>query len=403
MRLSWWQFFGRLSACACASILTTLVDAAHADDAGAPSADAGAGDTQDAAGDAPAAGATGWVLTFNDEFDGTAIDTCKWQFRYKWGERVINHELEAYVSQADESQAFTLDQGVLHIVGRKQPGTYAGQTLAYTSGLLVSFYEQKYGFFETRSRMPKGSGLWPAFWLLHAIGYPDISEIDVLEWISPNPTTVFMTDHFGTSYAMDHWTQFLYRSPDVSDAFHTYGVDWESDRIVFYVDGAEIGRTTDPGQLHDTPMYVITNLAIGGNLPGNPSPTAVFPASYDIDFIRVYQRDGSNPAPLPPPDSLASLLDAGPCLAPSDRDASVDAGVDADAALSADEAGSDAALPAPDAGTSVDAGVPRRLVVGGGCACSAPTGNASSFLGGAAAMGGMIGLGILRVRRRRSR
>jgi MYXO-CTERM domain-containing protein len=395
MKLSWWQFLGRLSASACALTVTTWVEAACADDASAPSADAGAANIQDGAGDAPDAGTTGWLLTFNDEFDGTAIDTCKWQFRYKWGERVINHELEAYVSQADESQAFTLDQGVLHIVGRKQPGTYAGQTLSYTSGLLVSFYEQKYGFFETRSRMPKGSGLWPAFWLLHANGYPDIHEIDVLEWISPNPTIVYMTDHFGTSYAMDHWSQFLYRSPDVSDAFHTYGVDWESDRIVFYVDGVEIGRTTDPGQLHDTPMYVITNLAIGGNLPGNPSQTAVFPASYDIDFIRVYQRDGSNPTALPPPDSVASLSDAGPCLAPPDTDASVDAG--------AVDANADAALPAPDAGSdaSVDAGVSQRLVIGGGCACSTQTGSASSLFVGAAAFGAMLGLGILRGRRRR--
>jgi beta-glucanase (GH16 family) len=328
-----------------ASPVTALADAdatpdsgpSSVDDAGDPGADA----TLPAVAPDADSGTSGWVLTFDDEFDETAVDTCKWQFRYKWGERIINHEEEAYVSAANADQAFTFDNGILHIVARRQPGTYAGRTLPFTSGLLVSLHEQRYGYFEIRSRMPKGYGLWPAFWLLHAVGYPDIHEIDIDEWVSQTPNVAYQTDHFGTNYDTDsRETQVTFTAPDLSDAFHTYAVDWEPDRLVFYVDGMEMGRTTNPGELHDMPMYMVANFAVGGDWPGNPPTIQMFPVSYDIDFIRVYQRVGSEGAPdasvVVPPDFPAPSFTGGACP---------EGGVDTDGGDGAEGGWADGATP----------------------------------------------------------
>jgi MYXO-CTERM domain-containing protein len=243
----------------------------------------------------------GWTLTFDDEFDESSIDFCKWQLRQKWGEKVVNNEREAYVSAADASEAFTFDNGLLHIVARKQPGLYGGVIQPYTSGLLASVHNQKYGYYETRSRMPSGSGLWPAFWLLHTPAYPDIHEIDIMEWISLSPDVVFMTDHFGTNYDTNSFqSQVTVSATDFTTAFHVFGLDWEADRIIWYADGIEVGRVTSPNTLHDVEMYVVVNLAVGGDLPGDPEPNAVFPASYDVDYVRVFQRNPSNPDGPPP-------------------------------------------------------------------------------------------------------
>jgi beta-glucanase (GH16 family) len=158
--------------------LLALPEDSRGDDAGNP-ADAAAGIEASTAG-------SGWTLTFDDEFDESSLDFCKWQLRQKWGEKVVNHELEAYVAAAQADQAFTFDNGILHVVARKQRGVYGGVVQPYTSGLLASIHNQKYGYYETRCRMPTGSGLWPAFWLLHTPAYPDIHEIDIMEWVSPS-------------------------------------------------------------------------------------------------------------------------------------------------------------------------------------------------------------------------
>ncbi len=331
------------------------------------------------------ASSPGWTLTFDDEFDESSLDFCKWQLRQKWGEKVVNHESEAYVSAADASQAFTLDNGILHIVARKQSGVYGGVTEPYTSGLLASLHNQKYGYYEARTRMPSGSGLWPAFWLLHTPAYPDIHEIDIMEWISPSPEVVLMTDHFGTSYDTNSLeSQVTFSANDFTTAFHIFGLDWEADRIVWYADGAEVGRVTAPNTLHDVEMYVVVNLAVGGDLPGSPEFGAVFPASFDVDYVRVFQRDVANPDGPPPfgpslpiPTSLQAAageecpVDGG---SPDGGDAEE---VDAQ---SSDDAGSGAA----DAGARPG---PPTFSVRGGCDCSTTRSTGSPVLAFLGAMG----------------
>lgn len=226
----------------------------------------------------------GYTLTFHDEFDAGSLDTTAWKRRYKWGEAVINNELQAYVDDA-----FSVSNGRLSISGKHVSGAYAGQTLDYTSGVICSVHEQKYGYFEARLKMPKGKGLWPAFWLLGAVGTQGVNEIDIHELLGHEPNKVYMTVHWGPSYDQGHESDGSeFTGPDFSADFHTFGLSWTSSQIVWTVDGVERKTYSGPG-VPNVDMYVILNLAIGGNWPGAPDASTAFPATYEVDYVRTYQ------------------------------------------------------------------------------------------------------------------
>src|SRR5512140_605484 len=211
----------------------------------------------------------GWQLTFHDEFDGTSLDPAKWVKRYKWGEAQVNDELQAYVDDA-----FQVQGGVLDIVGTKAAGEYAGKTFSYRSGVMGSVFEQRYGYFEARLRIPAGQGLWPAFWLLGKNGSSGVNELDIQEILGHEPRTAYMTIHWGTDYDAGHesdGTSWVSPVP-FSDGFHTFGLEWSPDAVVWTIDGVEHLRHTGAG-IPQVEMYVILNLAIGGGWPGAPDQT----------------------------------------------------------------------------------------------------------------------------------
>lgn len=259
----------------------------------------------------------GWRLTFHDEFDGSTVDTAQWVKRYKWGEAPVNGELQAYVDDA-----FEVRDGVLSIVGERRSASYAGQTFDYASGVLCSRLEQKYGYFEARLKVPAGQGLWPAFWLLGKTGSPGVSEIDVQEILGSEPSRANLSVHWGTDYGTGHRqdaTSWL--GPDFSADFHVFGLEWSQDALVWTIDGVERKRHTGPG-VPQVPMYVILNLAIGGNWPGPPDDTTPFPARYQVDYVRVYARpsDGASHAgcgggQVGPPSLLGALAALAPLSA----------------------------------------------------------------------------------------
>jgi len=213
----------------------------------------------------------GWQLTFQDEFDGAQVDAAKWVKRYKWGEAQINGELQAYVDDA-----FQVQNGILAIVGDKRTASYAGQTFQYASGVLCSVLEQMYGYFEARLKVPAGQGMWPAFWLLGKNGATGVNEIDIHEILGHQPSTVYMTVHWGTDYSAGHQSDgSSWVGPDFSAGFHTFGLEWSPDSIIWTIDGAERKRHTGAG-VPQVAMYIILNLAIGGTWPGAPDGTTPF-------------------------------------------------------------------------------------------------------------------------------
>jgi len=253
-----------------------------------------------------------WKLTWNDEFNGSSVDTNHWTFdigngNNGWG----NKELQYYTAQP---QNVFVSNGLLHIVARRE----SCQGCRYTSAKLRTrgHFSQKYGRFEFRARLPQGKGFWPAFWLMpdQAIYGPWAAsgEIDVMENKGDNPSEVMGTIHFGgTSPHNTHSEGPAYNFPagDSVTNFHLYAVEWTSNAIRWYVDnhlyetqtnwwsaGGSDGATVRhpfPAPFNQ-PFSLIVNLAVGGDFDGNPDGATVFPGEIQLDYIRVYDE-----APVP--------------------------------------------------------------------------------------------------------
>ncbi len=222
----------------------------------------------------------GWALTFHDEFNGDALDTSKWLDRYWHGRTHSNNEKQYYAPDG-----YKVEDGLLKLIAEKRP--MGG--MPYTSGMVCSFdrFAQQYGYFEIRARFPAGQGIWPAFWLLpSAKQWPP--EIDVLEVLGHEPEKVYMTNHWRNAQGKHRSKGGRFQGPDFSRDFHVFAVEWTSEAIVWYVDGVERFRSSE-GLPHE-PMYVIANLAVGGDWPGDPDETTTFPGILEIDYIRVYKR-----------------------------------------------------------------------------------------------------------------
>jgi beta-glucanase (GH16 family) len=244
-----------------------------------------------------------WKLVWSDEFngpDGSAVDSSKWVQETGgggWG----NNELEYYTRRPQN--AF-LEKGnlVIKVVEEKYSGS-DGVSRNYTSARLKtqSKFSQTYGRFEARIKIPRGQGIWPAFWMLGAdikrVQWPACGEIDVMENIGKEPAMVHGTIHgpgyngangIGSSFALPGGERF-------ADDFHIYAVEWEPNTIRFYVDD-HLYATRTPADLpkeakwvYDHPFFILLNVAVGGDWPGNPDSTSVFPQTMLVDYVRVYE------------------------------------------------------------------------------------------------------------------
>lgn len=236
-----------------------------------------------------AAGRTGWRLTFRDEFDGNRLDRGKWNDHFQ-GRRTNDPELQHYAEDAHE-----VGGGRLRLKAEKR--AVGGKP--YTSGMIASFekFSQKYGYFEIRARCPAGKGLWSAFWLLPEVEdrskpqwwkehWP--KEIDVLELLGHEPSKAYFSVHWLGQPDKHLFNTMSWKGPDFSGGYHTFAVRWEPGECVWYVDGVERARANEG--VPDVRMFVLANLAVGGDWPGDPDRTTAFPASMDIDYIRAWQR-----------------------------------------------------------------------------------------------------------------
>ncbi len=183
---------------------------------------------------------------------------------------------------------FSIANGALTINANRTPAAELANVYnqPYTSGMINSAKnaEFKYGYIEFRADFPAGKGLWPALWLRSADSSVQ-SEIDVVEFLGHLPNALFQTVH--TSDGVVHKVV-RQNVSDLSVGMHTYGVDWQPDRITFYLDGKAMGSMATPASTQ-IPMYLIANMAVGGTWPGNPDSTTRFPAEMKIDYIRVWQ------------------------------------------------------------------------------------------------------------------
>lgn len=185
---------------------------------------------------------------------------------------------------------FRVERGILHMTASHKPRTPELSGYQYVSGMISSQYtfQQQYGVFEMRAKLPAGRGLWPAFWLLPANkGWPP--EIDIMEILGHEPSTLYTTMHTKESGKYAKTDIPGTHIPDSSKDFHTYAVDWGPKETVFYFDNKEVARRATYSDMHQ-PFYILANLAVGGGWPGSPDASTKFPADYEIDWIRVWQR-----------------------------------------------------------------------------------------------------------------
>jgi beta-glucanase (GH16 family) len=227
-----------------------------------------------------------WILTFEDNFELTSLDTNKWHPHDHFC-GVRNNELQAYIPEN-----VIIENGLCKLKCEKKNANYGYCGLSsivkeYASGIIISMnkFDQKYGYFEIRCKIPKGKGYWPAFWLLPYNKWPP--EIDILEILGHEPNKVYMTNHYIVN-GQHQSTGSSFLGPDFSKDFHTFGVEWDSLKLVWYVDSIERFRSTNG--IPQEPFYILINLALGGSWPGSPDSTTIFPGFFEIDWVRAYKK-----------------------------------------------------------------------------------------------------------------
>lgn len=236
-----------------------------------------------------------YQITWQDEFNGQAgqsPDAANWVFDIGngdngWG----NEELQYYT---DRPENISLDgNGNLAITARRESG--------FTSARIKSkgLFDQAYGRFEARIKMPWGPGIWPAFWLLgnniDEVGWPQCGEIDIMEYRGQQPSLIYGTVHGpGYSGGGSVTRSFGLEKSRFDVDFHIFAIEWGTDFIHFFVDGT-LYQVLTPEDVtgkwvYDHPFFILFNVAVGGGYVGFPTDETPFPQTMLIDYIRVYKE-----------------------------------------------------------------------------------------------------------------
>ena len=252
-----------------------------------------------------------YKLVWSDEFSGEELNREDWNVELHepgW----VNAELQEYV---DSEENIYLEDGKLVLRPVK---TVSGNEVSYTSGRVNTQNKHNftYGKFEVSAKVPEGKGYLPAFWLMAADEnvygqWPRCGEIDIMEVLGGTPNKVHGTIHYGHNSSSGHKESqgtYVLENGAFSDEFHTYTCEWEPGKITWYVDGVKYheenrwysAMTDGTGKLSypapfDQPFYIILNLAVGGSWVGYPDETTDFEnQTYEIDYVKVYQKDNYN-------------------------------------------------------------------------------------------------------------
>lgn len=270
----------------------------------------------------------GMNLIWQDEFNGTSLDTSKWNYEqgyylnddpntWGWG----NAELQHYT---DSAQNVFVQDGKLNIRALNDPKSFPqdpNRFAQYSSGKIntKNHFTLKYGRVDFRAKLPTGNGIWPALWMLPQDSpygtWAASGEIDVMEARGRLPGSTSGAVHFGGTWPANQHISGEYHFPEgqnINNDYHVYSVVWEEDNIKWYVDGKFFFKVTNeqwyslaapnnPNAPFDQPFYLIMNLALGGNFDGGISPNpSDIPATMQVDYVRVYKENGSgNPGNVP--------------------------------------------------------------------------------------------------------
>ena len=230
------------------------------------------------------------TLVWSDEFDGNSLDTSKWGFdvgNHGFG----NEELQYYT---EGNNNINVSDGMLKIIAKKEDyqGSQYTSAKVWTKGL----HSFKYGRITARIKIPTGQGIWPAFWMLgDSYNWPKCGEIDIMEHIN-TVSTVRGTAHWSkTTNLDDHKSKGGDTRPLDFSVFHEYSIEWDENGLTWYCDGIQYNQLTKEEYSNEADaftekFFLILNVAVGGNWPGSPDSTTVFPSEMLVDYVRVYQK-----------------------------------------------------------------------------------------------------------------
>jgi len=245
-------------------------------------------------------------LLWIDEFNGSSNakpDPAKWKYDLGTNNGWGNRELETYTNETENAHLDGQGHLVIHV--SRTPDGFTSARLK-TKGL----FAVKYGRIEARIKVPFGQGIWPAFWLLgtdiDSKGWPLCGELDVIEMIGKEPSINHAKVH-GPGYSGRNGVTTTYRlegGQKFSDDFHTFSLEWAPKTITFAVDGNPYQTLTPaslpPGStwVFDKPFFLLLNVAVGGDFPGNPDSTTSFPQQMLVDYVRVYKLPRTKIRPI---------------------------------------------------------------------------------------------------------
>ena len=228
-------------------------------------------------------------VLFFENFSGTSLNTSIWNYELGdgcpnlcgWG----NNERQVYTKENVQ-----VKDGSLIITATKD-------STSYFSGRITTKnkFEFQYGTIEAKMKLPEGSGLWPAFWMLGSniseVGWPKSGEIDIMEYVGKKPHEIHTTLHTQDSYGQSKNTK-ISTIETIEEGFHTYKAKWTEESITFYIDDNEVYVFNPKVKDENTwpfnqPFYILVNMAIGGNFGGPEVDDNIFPKQFEIDYIKV--------------------------------------------------------------------------------------------------------------------
>ena len=263
-----------------------------------------------------------WFTTANFRLNPEDLNTCRRLGANKERQLYVDQDF-SYDGRKLGINPFAIKDGILSITALPLSGAQKEilapladekkriPAVLYSSGMLSTEtqlrkpgqgFTQLYGYWELRARLPKGKGLWPGFWLVGET-HEFWDEVDIFEVLGDHPRNIYQSAHLHAGGGTDgmKWPEHTYTGIDSTDGFHVYGLLMTTNSLRYYVDGVQ---TLELAHTLKVPLYVILNLGVGGSWGGDPDSGTVFPASMNIDYLRIYKKRDEAGGPRVPETGL---------------------------------------------------------------------------------------------------